>query len=90
VHLYHRAAQVYPPLSEALKAYMVSLQLHAEQEERKREQEFQQLLKESKRQVRELLDRGDAAAAGEILPQLMRLAPEDLEVAELMLRTRLA
>jgi glycosyltransferase involved in cell wall biosynthesis len=90
MRLYHRAAQAYPPLSEAMKAYMIRLQFHAEQQERVREEEFRKLLKESKRQVREFLDKGDAASAGAVLPQLMRLAPEDLEVAELMLRVRLA
>jgi hypothetical protein len=40
--------------------------------------------------VRELLANGNTAEARGILAQLKQLAPDDLEVAELMLRTRLA
>jgi hypothetical protein len=90
VRLYHRAAQMNPVLQRAVKAYIVSLQNHVEMEERKREEEFQLLLRETKRQVRDFLAKGNHAAARGILTQLKQLAPEDLEVAELMLRTRLA
>jgi glycosyltransferase involved in cell wall biosynthesis len=90
VRLYHRAAQENPRLQKAVKAYLVSLKIHADQKERKRQKEFAELLQQTKCQTRELLANGNTAAARGILAQLKQLAPEDLEVAELMLRTRLA
>jgi hypothetical protein len=90
VRLYHRAAQENPTLQRAVKGYLVSLQIHADQKERKRQKEFAELLQQTKCQTRELLANGNTAAARGILAQLKQLAPEDLEVAELMLRTRLA
>jgi hypothetical protein len=90
VHLYHRAAQENPTLQKAIKGYLITLRIHADQKERKRKVEFAKLLKETKSQMRELLANGNTAAARGILTQLKQLAPDDLEVAELTLRTRLA
>jgi glycosyltransferase involved in cell wall biosynthesis len=90
MELYNRAAREYSLLQPAMRDYMICLQLYSEKEAMNREEEFQTLLKKTKQQARELVEQKDTAAAGQILQQLKQLAPEDLEVTEMTLRTRLA
>lgn len=84
------AVDVYPSIAEAVKSYMRAFGEEQKRKERAAKEEMRQLQEKIKAEVYRCVEQKQYEAALQILAQLKQLKPNDLELAELSLRIRLA
>lgn len=84
------AVDVYPSLADAIKSYMKAFGAEQRQRARAAKEEMRQLQEKIKTEVYRYMEQKQYEAAIQILTQLKQLKPNDLELAELSLRIRLA
>lgn len=85
-----KAVDIYPVLADVIKTYLQDYGIEKDRQERKEKEEYRQLTKQIKQSAQELYSKGLYNEAMEVLQQLKQMLPEDLEVAELVLKTRMA
>lgn len=84
------AVDVYPKLAEVIKIYLQEYGIERDRQERKEKEEYRQLTKQIKEKAQEFYEKGLYNEAMQILQQLKQMIPEDLEVADMVLKTRIA
>lgn len=84
------AVDVYPSFADAIKSYMRAFGEENRRRERAAKEEMRQLQEKIKAEVYRCMEQKQYETALEILAQLKQLKPNDLELAELSLRIRLA
>lgn len=87
---YKLAVDVYPSFADAIKSYMRAFGEEQRRRERAAKDEMRELQTKIKAEVYRFMELKQYEAALEILTQLKQLKPNDLELAELSLRIRLA
>ncbi len=84
------AVDVYPSFADTIKSYMRAFGEEKRKRERAAKEEMRQLQEKVKGEVYRCMEQKQYEAALQILTQLKQLKPNDLELAELTLRVRLA
>lgn len=87
---YKMAMELCPSFAEALKNYVHSLQEDIRQKKQRQKEEMRALQQQIKVEAGKAIDAGKPADAYEILTELKKMQPDDLETAELILKARLA
>lgn len=85
-----KAVDVYPSMADAVKSYMRAFNEEQGRRERAAKEELRQLQKKLTAEVYRFMEQKQYETALEILYQLKQQKPNDLELAELTLRIRLA